>query len=139
MLASLAFATSDAPSIEDEARARALSADGSTQLDDIRIAIEDVQVTQDPLHMGAMLSSGAQDSLRHCQEKKHLMKRMDRKSGKWGTSHPRYRLLEALWGYYRYRERNMAELNRWRTLYKSVSKKQKRVCQSVAEPHPQSR
>jgi carnosine N-methyltransferase len=52
---------------------------------------------------------------------------MDKKSGKWGTSHPRYRLLEALWAYTNYRERHMAELDRWRSLYKSTGKKQKKV------------
>lgn len=55
------------------------------------------------------------------------MKRMDRKHGKWGPTHPRYRLLEALFGFSKYRERNLAELNRWRSLYKNVSKKQKQV------------
>jgi hypothetical protein len=55
------------------------------------------------------------------------MQRMSRGNGKWSPSHPRYRLLDALFGFVKYRERNMAELNRWRKLYKSVSKMQKRV------------
>jgi hypothetical protein len=55
------------------------------------------------------------------------MKRMRRNEGKWGSSHPRYRLLEALFGFIKYRERNMAELDRWRHLYKSVPRKQKQV------------
>jgi hypothetical protein len=84
---------------------------------------------QDPLFMGAMpaVDVKMQASPRHRQEKAHLMKRMDRKSGKWGSSHPRHRLLEALFGYTRYREQNMAELERWRSLYKSVGKKQKKA------------
>lgn len=86
---------------------------------------------QDPLQMGAMPEGdkGMQVSLRHLQEKVHLMKRMSRKSGKWGTSHPRHRLLETLFGYTQYHERNTAELNRWRSLYKSVDKKQKKASQ----------
>jgi hypothetical protein len=63
-----------------------------------------------------------------------LMKRMDRKHGKWGTIHPRHRLLEALFGFTKYREtsmaelqRCMAELQRWRDQYKNVGKKQRKV------------
>lgn len=94
------------------------------EMDEIAAALEDAQVAQDTMSMGAMLPSSWVPSPRHRQEKAHLMKRMDRKSGKWTTNHPRYRLLEALWAYTRYRERQMAELDRWRSLYKSVSKKQ---------------
>lgn len=94
------------------------------EMDEIEAAFEDAQVAQDVLNMGAMPSSNTLPSPRHRQEKAHLMKRMDRKSGKWTTNHPRYRLLEALWAYTRYRERQIAELDRWRSLYKSVSKKQ---------------
>lgn len=106
----------------------------SSTLDDTRVADptyeqDALKGQQDPLLMGAMpmLNVNMQASPRHRQEKAHLMKRMDRKSGKWGSSHPRHRLLEALFGYTRYRERNMAELDRWRSLYKSVGKKQKKA------------
>jgi hypothetical protein len=101
--------------------------DSSPEKETAIFDIEDAHIAQDSLHMGVMPSHVAQASPRYRQEKAHLTKRMNRKSGKWGTSHPRYRLLEALWGYSRYRERNMAELDRWRTLYKSVGKKQKKV------------
>lgn len=87
----------------------------------------DVQMAQNPLNMASMQSMSQQDSPRHRQEKVHLMKRMDRKNGKWGTTHPRYRLLEALYSFTKYRERNMAELDRWRSLYKNVGKNQKQV------------
>ena len=107
-----------------DTRAQAAVAAGTR---DIKAAVADAHVAQDPLMMSAMPPSDSSRSARHRQEKAHLMKRMDRKSGKWGTSHPRYRLLEALWAYTRYRERHMAELDRWRTLYKSVSKQQKKV------------
>ncbi|EUC42052.1 hypothetical protein COCMIDRAFT_39858 [Bipolaris oryzae ATCC 44560] len=83
-------------------------------------AITDAQAVQNPMMMGAMPSSNVPRTARHRHEKAHLMKRMDRKSGKWTMNHPRYRLLEALWAYTRYRERHMAELDRWRTLYKST-------------------
>lgn len=55
------------------------------------------------------------------------MQRMSRKTGKWNTSHPRYRLLEALFGFTKYRERNIAELDRWRSMYSNVKKVQKKV------------
>jgi hypothetical protein len=100
---------------------------GSTDLEAVQISMHNAPIAQDPIHMDVMPPSGGQSSPRHRQEKVHLLKRMDRKSGKWGTSHPRYRLLEALWGYSRYRGRNMADLDKWRTLYKSVGKKQKKV------------
>ena len=105
-----------------------------SEMEEVNIAIEDAQNAQDALRMGAMLPSSALRSPRHRQEKAHLMKRMDRKSGKWTTNHPRYRLLEALWAYTRYRERQMAELDRWRSLYKSVSKKQMKACTRAPSP-----
>lgn len=82
------------------------------------------QVAQDPLQMESMLPS---ESPRHRQQKAALMERMNRHHGKWDTIHPRHRLLETLYGFTKYRERNMAELSRWRSLYKNVSKKQKQV------------
>ena len=81
-------------------------------------------IAQDLQQMGSMPPS---KSPKHQQEKALLMKRMDRKTGKYGTNHPRYRLLEALYGFTKYRERNMAELNRWRTMYSNVGKQQKKV------------
>ena len=87
-------------------------------------ASHDNNAGQDPLQMGAMAPS---ESPRHRQEKARLLKRMERKHGKWNTVHPRYRLLEALYGFSRYRERNMAELDRWRSMYGNVGKAQKKV------------
>lgn len=88
---------------------------------------DDLLVAQNPMQMGAMPASNADGSPRHRQEKAHLMKRMSRKHGSWGTSHPRYRLFEALWGFSRCRDRNVAELEKWRRLYQNVGKKQKKV------------
>jgi hypothetical protein len=82
---------------------------------------------RNPLQMGPMPSRDISDSSRHRQEKAHLLKRMDRKNGKWNSSHPRYRLLEALYSYSKYRDGNIAELDRWRNLYKNVGKQQKKV------------
>jgi hypothetical protein len=91
-------------------------------------AQNEFQAVQNPLEMGAMIPSSASDSPRHRQEKAHLMKRMARKHGNWGSSHPRYRLFESLFSFSKYHERNMAELDRLRGLYNNVGKAQKKVC-----------
>jgi hypothetical protein len=122
-LSSVALANVGTPSRESQAHATG-STSGAAQ---VNMPIDDAHIAQDPMMMGTMPSSNGDDSPRHRQEKAHLLKRIDKKSGKWGTSHPRYRLLEALWAYTSYRERHMAELDRWRSLYKSTGKKQKKV------------
>ncbi|KAF5510426.1 Carnosine N-methyltransferase [Colletotrichum siamense] len=70
-------------------------------------------------------------SQRHEQEKRNLMKRMSKSHGKWDTNHPRHRLMEALFGFSRYKARQMAELNRWKDLYTHVPKTQKRVLEKA--------
>jgi hypothetical protein len=106
--------------------------------DDITASAEAVYASnennaaQDVLQMGSMPPS---ESPRHRQEKAHLLKRMSRKTGKWSPTHPRYRLLEALYGFTKYRERNMVELTRWRSLYGNVSKQQKKVRKLSPNPH----
>lgn len=45
----------------------------------------------------------------------------------WSSTHPRHRLLDALFGFQSYYERQQAELERFRGLYKHVSKKHKTV------------
>ncbi|KAI8168850.1 Carnosine N-methyltransferase [Colletotrichum sp. SAR 10_65] len=70
-------------------------------------------------------------SPRHEQEKKNLMKRLSKSHGKWDTNHPRHRLMEALFGFSRYKVRQMAELNRWKDLYTHVSKAQKKVLEQT--------
>jgi len=127
-LSSVALANVGTSSGESQAHATS----NTLNADEVKIAMDNAQVAQDPLMMGAMPPSDNSASRRHRREKLQLLKRMDKKSGKWGTSHPRYRLLEALWAYTRYRERHMAELDRWRSLYKSVSKKQKKVGRTCA-------
>jgi hypothetical protein len=86
-------------------------------------------VAQEPMRVGAMHEV---DSARHRQEKAHLMKRLDRKHGKWGPAHPRYRLLESLFGFTNYRDSNMVELKRWRSLYRNTGKQQMKVSTNVA-------
>jgi carnosine N-methyltransferase len=122
-LSSVALSNVGTPSVESQAHAKG-STSGAAQ---VSMGFDDPHIAQDPLRMGTMPSSDGVDSPRHRQEKAHLLKRMNKKNGKWGTSHPRYRLLEALWAYTSYRERHMAELDRWRSLYKSTGKKQKKV------------
>lgn len=82
---------------------------------------------QNPMKFGAMPRNNALASARQRQEKAHLLKRMNRQQGKWTSSHPRYRLLEALYGFSKYRDTNMAELDRVRGLFRNVSKSQKKV------------
>jgi hypothetical protein len=118
----------------------AITADNgaSTNSGDLAQSVDplDVQdglhIAQEPMHVGAMSPRHGVDSARHRQEKAHLMKRLDRRHGKWGPTHPRYRLLEALFGFTNYRDSNMVELDRWRSLYKSVGKGQKKVSTSIA-------
>jgi hypothetical protein len=90
-------------------------------------AQNELHIAQNLMQMGAMIVANVPNTPRHRQEKAHLMKRMSRKHGKWGPSHPRYRLLEALSGFKNYRARSIAELERWGDLYKNVGKNQKKV------------
>jgi len=103
--------------------------DGSISSSDYSAGEE--YAAQDAMQIGAMPPVTAHSTARQRIEKAHLSQRMSRKSEGWGTSHPRYRLLEALFGFTDYRERNMAELNRWRSLYKNVAKGQKQVLERV--------
>ncbi|KAK7700975.1 hypothetical protein SLS64_010569 [Diaporthe eres] len=70
-------------------------------------------------------------SHRHEHEKKNLLKRLSKSHGKWDTNHPRHRLMEALFGFSRYKVRQMAELDRWKDLYNHVSKAQKKVLEKA--------
>lgn len=109
------------------------SSDDEASISSIEYSAGDGYAAQDPMNVGAMLPSPAHSTARQRQEKAHLLKRMNRKSGKWGPSHPRYRLLEALFGFSKYRERNMADLDRWRSLYKNVGKKQKQTLEKIVQ------
>jgi carnosine N-methyltransferase len=64
---------------------------------------------------------------RQLDEFVRLQGRLQRSTGTWNANHPRYRLLMALYGFSRYKEKNLAEVKRWRDLYKHVPQKQKTV------------
>lgn len=64
---------------------------------------------------------------RHVQEKTRLLDRLKRDEGTWNNHHPRHRLLDALYGYSRYYQRQKEELERLRGLYTKVNKKQHKV------------
>ncbi|PVH99352.1 N2227-domain-containing protein [Periconia macrospinosa] len=70
-------------------------------------------------------------SPRHRIEKAHLLKRLDRKKGKWGPKHPRHRLLEALFAFSKYRERSVAEVEKWRKGYKRLSKGDRKIMEAA--------
>ncbi|KAK2677749.1 Carnosine N-methyltransferase [Fusarium oxysporum f. sp. vasinfectum] len=65
------------------------------------------------------------DTPRHVEAKKKLDKSMAIGWGNWNAQHPRHRLLDALYGYRRYHERQKAEVDRFEGLYKHVSRAQK--------------
>ncbi|KAK1144144.1 hypothetical protein N8T08_005806 [Aspergillus melleus] len=72
-------------------------------------------------------------SLRHDEENVRLQGRLERSRGKWDSSHPRHRLLTALHGYTRYKERHLVETKKWRDLYKNISKKQRSLVESTVQ------
>ncbi|KAL0941334.1 methyltransferase domain-containing protein [Colletotrichum truncatum] len=90
--------------------------DSLLEVHEITVTVEDVPDKPSP---------------RHEQEKKNLLKRMSKSHGKWDTNHPHHRLLEALFGYTRYKPRQMAELDRYKDLYKYVSSAQKKVLEKT--------
>ncbi|KAJ5957729.1 hypothetical protein N7501_012008 [Penicillium viridicatum] len=65
------------------------------------------------------------------EEHTRLLQKLERSSGKWDTTHPRHRLLTALHGYTRYKDKNLAEVDRWRNLYKNVPKRQRTMLEST--------
>lgn len=80
------------------------------------------------------------DGKRNAVEYAQLMKRLDRKKGKWDKHHPRWELLEALYAYDTYEQNAGDEIRRYEGLYKHVPAKHKKVSlrQSLFSPlHPQ--
>ncbi|KAG8676322.1 hypothetical protein FPOAC1_002325 [Fusarium poae] len=77
--------------------------------------------------------SGAPNTPRHVDAYKKLNKAMARGWGNWNAHHPRHRLLDALYGYNRYYERQKLELDRLKGLYKHVSKAQKSLLEHSVE------
>ncbi|KAJ5494675.1 hypothetical protein N7463_010762 [Penicillium fimorum] len=67
----------------------------------------------------------------HNEEHTRLLQDLQRSSGKWNSAHPRHRLLTALHGYTCYKDKSLAEVNRWRNLYKNVPKRQRTFLEST--------
>ncbi|KAK1958603.1 N2227-domain-containing protein [Colletotrichum sublineola] len=103
-------------SLKDNAVLASMPIDSLVELHEVPVTVEDMREKPSP---------------RHEQEKKNLLKRMSKSHGKWDTNHPRHRLLEALFGFSRYKARHMAEIDRWKGLYKHVSKVQKAVLEKT--------
>lgn len=64
-------------------------------------------------------------SPRHKKEKDELLQRLNRGSKKWNASHPRHRLLDALWAFTQYYDRNHEDLKKWKRLYGKVPSRQR--------------
>ncbi|KAH6695148.1 N2227-like protein-domain-containing protein [Plectosphaerella plurivora] len=72
-------------------------------------------------------------SPRHEAERKALQGRLSHSNGRWDRNHPRHRLLDALHAYMRYSALQTTDLDKWRRLYKSVPKEQKRLLEGVVD------
>ncbi|EFQ97687.1 methyltransferase [Nannizzia gypsea CBS 118893] len=71
-------------------------------------------------------------STRQLEEETRLRDRIRRDSKrKWDSSHPRYRLLTAMHGFARYKDRNLAEAERWSTLYLNSPKRHRTLIEST--------
>ncbi|OQE37952.1 hypothetical protein PENCOP_c009G06145 [Penicillium coprophilum] len=64
-------------------------------------------------------------------EHTRLLQNLQRSSGKWDSTHPRHRLLTALHGYTCYKDKSLAEVDKWRNLYKNVPKRQRTLLEST--------
>lgn len=63
----------------------------------------------------------------HEEERARLLGRIDRGNSQWDDKHPRWKLLEALHGFDRYKEITTAEIDRFEGLYKHVPMHHKKV------------
>lgn len=75
--------------------------------------------------------AGEPNTPRHVEAKKKLMSNMARDAGTWNKNHPRHRLLDALYGFSKYHERQKVELDRFEGFYKHVTKSQRAVSQTL--------
>ncbi|CAG8933589.1 unnamed protein product [Penicillium salamii] len=69
----------------------------------------------------------------HPKEHARLLQTLERSTGKWDSSHPRYRLLTALYGFTRYKDGSQSDINRWKDLYKKVPKRQRLLLESAVD------
>jgi hypothetical protein len=72
------------------------------------------------------------NSARHVAEKKRLLQMFVREEGGWTTNHPRYRLLQALHGFVRHKERYQTQLQGWQEEYDKLPDVQKKVSSSAS-------
>lgn len=73
-------------------------------------------------------------TLRHLEEKERLLDRLAKSHGSFDVHHPRWRLLQTLWSFAKYRDFSKSEVQRWRDLYESTSKQQKEVSKQLSVP-----
>jgi hypothetical protein len=103
-------------------------------LDNSRIRSDPVQTNplNSPIEVHEVIvtleqTSGQPNAPRHVKEKERLSETFVNPKGALPAGHPRHRLLDALHGFTKYQERQKAELDRLRGLYKHASKAQKSV------------
>jgi hypothetical protein len=72
-------------------------------------------------------STCTKDEVRHVKEKARLLGRLSRSQGTWEARHPRYRLLDALHAFLAHHELVSKDVDRWRSMYRSVPKHQRKV------------
>ncbi|ATY65354.1 methyltransferase [Cordyceps militaris] len=109
-----------------DAMGRVKSAVASTEIFAEQIPSQTTHDAADAIDMLESLQR-AQEPLqgsRHEAERARLMLSL-RRDHTWSSTHPRHRLLDALVGYQNYYERQLVELERFRGLYKHVSRKHK--------------
>jgi hypothetical protein len=95
-----------------------------TQATEQTLRVQDAGVGDLP----AVVSVATEPSTpRHVQEKQQLLLRLEKSSGTYNMHHARSRLLKALWSFRKYRDSSKAEVNRWRDMYKKITKQQKAV------------
>jgi hypothetical protein len=66
-------------------------------------------------------------SPRHYAEKSRLLNSLKYEIGEWGSNHPRYQLLQALQGLYRYKDSYFTDIDQWKDLFDGISEAQKEV------------
>ena len=76
---------------------------------------------------GANVGPAPAEQTTQLEEKERLLKRLQKKNSIYNSKHPRRRLLTALHGFYRYRQRAFDELSRINDLYGHVPKAHKKV------------
>ncbi|CAG9936748.1 unnamed protein product [Clonostachys rosea f. rosea IK726] len=73
------------------------------------------------------------DTPRHKDEKARLLERLPKNKGTWNGNHVRHRLLDALYGFVKYQERQNEELVRLRGLYTNTAKHQKALLEKFVQ------